>query len=253
MESSGGRKLTGLSICTADVIILVFSIVSSMSLDEIQAEFYPFVAEYAPNAPIILVGNKSDLRDDLATIERMAAKHQIPVTQLQAEDIARKLNCVKYIESSALTQRNLRNVFDEALRAVLKKRSERPGVKLDMNITLHEGTVNEAQDSNGLADPYIKIKSGMSTLWSSKVQKKTLKPNWNETATVKLSEVSGKSYSYTVELWDEDTLKDDYIGSTTINGTLRIDSHPAFSHDFKDKKGNIVGTVKFGYSFSEHK
>ncbi|KAK1881017.1 Ras-related C3 botulinum toxin substrate 3 [Dissostichus eleginoides] len=82
------------------------------------------VRHHCPNTPIILVGTKLDLRDDKDTIERLRDKKLCGVRRFQGD------GAVKYLECSALTQRGLKTVFDEAIRAVLcpppvKKRGKR--------------------------------------------------------------------------------------------------------------------------------
>jgi hypothetical protein len=54
-----------------------------------------------------------DLRDDPSVIEKLAKSRQRPITFEQGERLARELGAVKYVECSALTQRGLKNVFDE--------------------------------------------------------------------------------------------------------------------------------------------
>jgi cell division control protein 42 len=61
-----------------------------------------------------------DLRDDPATIEKIAKNRQKPITSESGERLARELGAVKYLECSALTQKGLKNVFDEAIIAALE-------------------------------------------------------------------------------------------------------------------------------------
>ncbi len=81
-------------------------------------QWYPEIDHHAPNVPIILVGTKLDLREDPATLESLRQKRMEPVSYDQALMCAKEIRAHKYLECSALTQRNLKSVFDEAIRYV---------------------------------------------------------------------------------------------------------------------------------------
>ena len=66
------------------------------------------------------MGTQIDLRDDAGTIEKLAKNKQRPLTQEVGEKLARELRAVKFVECSALTQKGLKNVFDEAILAALE-------------------------------------------------------------------------------------------------------------------------------------
>lgn len=51
-----------------------------------------------------MVGTQIDLRDDVATIEKLAKNKQKPISAEQGEKLAKELKAVKYVECSALTQ-----------------------------------------------------------------------------------------------------------------------------------------------------
>jgi len=66
-----------------------------------------------------LVGTKLDLRDDPKTLEKLRERKLAPIAYPQALSMAKEIRAVKYLECSALSQKGLKNVFDEAIRAVL--------------------------------------------------------------------------------------------------------------------------------------
>jgi GTPase SAR1 family protein len=58
----------------------------------------------------MLIGTKVDLRDDPETIEKLRSKGQQPISWEQAEQMARDIKAVSYMECSALTQKGLKQV-----------------------------------------------------------------------------------------------------------------------------------------------
>lgn len=79
-------------------------------------QWYPEISHHAPNIPIILVGTKLDLREDPNTIQSLREKRMEAVTYDEALRTSQDIRAHKYLECSALTQRNLKAVFDEAIR-----------------------------------------------------------------------------------------------------------------------------------------
>ena len=69
-------------------------------------------------ADVLVQGTQVDLRDDPSHLEKLARQKQRPITLDQGERLARELGAVKYVECSALTQRGLKNVFDEVSRSL---------------------------------------------------------------------------------------------------------------------------------------
>jgi Ras-related C3 botulinum toxin substrate 1 len=122
-------RLRPLSYPQTDVFLICFSIGSPPSFDNVKAKWWPEVNHHAPGVPIILVGTKLDLRDDANTKESLRAKRMEPVSYEQAIIVAKEIQAHKYVECSAMTQRNLKMVFDEAIRVVLNPPSQTPKSK----------------------------------------------------------------------------------------------------------------------------
>jgi len=112
-------RLRPLSYPQTDVFLMAFSIISPSSFENVSAKWYPEVSHHCPNTPIILVGTKLDLREDRETCERLREKGMSPVTFEQGMAKAKEINAIKYMECSALTQKGLKAVFDEAIRVVI--------------------------------------------------------------------------------------------------------------------------------------
>lgn len=114
------KKLRPLSYPQTDVFILCFSLVSPTSLENVENMWVPEVKEHCPNTPYIIVGLKSDLRDDFAQhAEEFKNKGLEPVPSSKGEELKRKINAQDYVECSALKQFHLKEVFESAVKVVL--------------------------------------------------------------------------------------------------------------------------------------
>jgi GTPase SAR1 family protein len=63
------------------------------------------VHHHCPEAKIVLVGTKCDLKDDQASLAKLAQSGQSPITQQMGEQMAKDVGAVAYMECSALTQK----------------------------------------------------------------------------------------------------------------------------------------------------
>lgn len=109
-------RLRPLSYPDTDVILMCFSIDSPDSLQNIPEKWVPEVKHFCPNVPIVLVGNKKDLRNSGGSK---------CVRTTEGEQMAQRIGAVAYVENSALTKEGVRNVFEIATRASLAGRKKR--------------------------------------------------------------------------------------------------------------------------------
>jgi len=113
-------RLRPLSYPDTDVILMCFSIDSPDSLENIPEKWTPEVKHFCPNVPIILVGNKKDLRNDSITIDKLGQTKQEPVKPEEGRKMAEKINVFAYLECSAKSKEGVREVFETATRAALQ-------------------------------------------------------------------------------------------------------------------------------------
>ncbi|MGH0147372.1 UNVERIFIED_CONTAM: hypothetical protein FKN15_067439 [Acipenser sinensis] len=144
-------RLRPLSYPMTDVFLICFSVVNPASFQNVREEWVPELKEYAPNVPFLLIGTQIDLCDDPKTIAKLNDMKEKPIVMEQGQKLAKeidlcddpktiaKLNDMKekpivmeqgqklakevgaccYVECSALTQKGLKAVFDEAIIAIL--------------------------------------------------------------------------------------------------------------------------------------
>ena len=106
-------RLRPLSYPQTDVFLVCFSVVSPSSFENVKEKWVPEITHHCQKTPFLLVGTQIDLRDDAATVEKLAKNKQRPLSLDMGDRLARELRAVKYVECSALTQKGLKNVFDE--------------------------------------------------------------------------------------------------------------------------------------------
>ncbi|KAL6042728.1 Rho GTPase [Balamuthia mandrillaris] len=115
----GYARIRTLSYPKTDIFLLCFSVVNPYSFENVKETWLPELKHYCPNVPIILVGTKIDLRDDPKTLEELAKSGKAPITPEAGQKMAAEIKAIKYLECSALTRKGLKNVFDNALTAVV--------------------------------------------------------------------------------------------------------------------------------------
>ena len=112
-------RLRPLSYPQTDVFLICFSIIAPTSYQNVKTKWVPEVKHHCPDTRLVLVATKLDLRDDNEQIQRLKEKGLAPVTVEQGQGLAKEIGAVTYCECSALTQKGLKEVFDEAIKAVV--------------------------------------------------------------------------------------------------------------------------------------
>lgn len=98
-----------------EVILVCFSVIRPTSLCNVKEKWLPELKKYLPKVPVILVGTQTDLRDDLDILVDLSRYNKRPITEQEGCRYAKECGASSYVECSALTQKNLKEVFDVAI------------------------------------------------------------------------------------------------------------------------------------------
>jgi len=113
-------RLRPLSYPGSDIVLLCFSLVTEASFDSIKEKWYPEVDHYVKDVPTILVGTKVDLRESKSPDPGTGEFK--PVSTEKGKQLAEEIGAEKFIEVSAKTGHNLKELFKEAVAIVLAAR-----------------------------------------------------------------------------------------------------------------------------------
>lgn len=110
-------RLRVLSYPDTDIFIITFSVSDSVSFENVSTVWVPEIQHMCgKDAKFILVGNKTDLRGNgkknKTQLENFVAKDQ-------GAKLAAAIGALFYCECSALTQKGLDDVFENAILAAL--------------------------------------------------------------------------------------------------------------------------------------
>ncbi|XP_032819969.1 rho-related GTP-binding protein RhoU-like [Petromyzon marinus] len=128
-------KLRPLCYPNTDVFLLCFSVVNPSSFQNVSEKWAPELRAHCPHAPLVLVGTQCDLRGDVRVLVELSRAREQPVPPATAHVAAQRIGALGYVECSALTQKNLKEVFDTAIAGAVRERreAERRAVKGQQN------------------------------------------------------------------------------------------------------------------------
>lgn len=116
------ERLRPFSYSKADVILIGFAVNDRESLVNARTKWAEEALRYCPNAPIILIGLKKDLR----LLGPTDPQFKNLVSYEDAQQVARQIGAKKFLECSALTGEGVDDVFELATRTSLLVNKE-PG------------------------------------------------------------------------------------------------------------------------------
>jgi len=144
-------RLRPLSYDLTNVFLVCFAVNSVKSYNNVESKWIPEITHHAPGVPFLLVGTKSDLRNEPKEMEAASSAEQKSEMKNNSEDLAsalpteqkpepagmvsvssakkmaQKLNAAAYYECSAMERESLQNLFDEVIR-LGRRKPKRPSI-----------------------------------------------------------------------------------------------------------------------------
>ncbi|OHT07468.1 Ras-related protein ced-10 [Tritrichomonas foetus] len=118
-------RLRPMSYPETNIFLIAFAVNLRSSFENVTSIWYPEVHHACPSAQIILVGTKSDLRQEDDVSDKFVKSDEI-------DHLKQQINAYKYIECSSKTQTNLNDVFESSVTCYLnppKDEEDTPDMK----------------------------------------------------------------------------------------------------------------------------
>lgn len=124
-DTAGQDELDSLrTLCysNSDVFLLCFSVTCHTSFENVTSKWLPEIRRNClQDVPIILVGTQSDLRSNETVLAELDRYNEKPVPVTTAQQLAKSIGSVMYIECSAMKNQNVKDVFDAAIFVALDR------------------------------------------------------------------------------------------------------------------------------------
>ncbi|ANB11778.1 Rho family GTPase RHO1 [Sugiyamaella lignohabitans] len=127
-------RLRALSYPEVDIVLICFSVDSPASLDNVYDKWIPEVSHYCQGVPFILVGLKTDLRQDLTTIQHLQSRGLRPITPDEGKAVAKRYGAYKYMECSSKTMTGVKDIFNTSIGVVVKEKVYLPRKLVESSI-----------------------------------------------------------------------------------------------------------------------
>ena len=113
-------RLRPLSYPDTDIFIVCYSIVNPSSYTNVKSKWIPEIRHHCPETPVVLIGTKLDLRENVDTLKRLKERDQAPITYDLGVKLQKEIGAVAFAECSALTQKGLKDAFNLAIESVFE-------------------------------------------------------------------------------------------------------------------------------------
>jgi len=110
------------------VFIVCFSVVHPDSFHNVKQKWLEELKTACPDTPFILVGTKTDLRNDEEVLRKLQEKGREPISEKEGKKRAKEIKARTYIECSARDLESVNKIFQQAIKVVMDPLEERKKV-----------------------------------------------------------------------------------------------------------------------------
>lgn len=101
------------------VFIMCFSVVHPDSFHNVKQKWLEELQKASPDTPFILVGTKTDLRDDEETVRKLMEKNKEPITRKMGEKRAKEIKARMYLECNAKDINSVNEIFRQSIKMIM--------------------------------------------------------------------------------------------------------------------------------------
>ena len=98
-----------------DIFLVCFSVAEPETLENVRQKWLTEIRILTPKTPFVLVGLKTDLRDDVEIVAKLKENDQKPISMLQGIKMAKSFGAKEYTECSSLNDVGVKRVFETAV------------------------------------------------------------------------------------------------------------------------------------------
>ena len=109
-------RIRQMSYNDVSMFFVCFSVVDSITCENVRVRWLPEIRQHCPNAMIMLIGTKLDLRES-GESDPTARRHAVSFEQGSA--LANEIGAVRYMECSAISSLGVKAIFDTAVRCLM--------------------------------------------------------------------------------------------------------------------------------------
>jgi small GTP-binding protein len=112
-------KLRPIAYRGTDIFLVCYSVVDVQSRENVIKKWVPEIRHHVPSAKILIVGTKTDLREDRHVVSKLKEKCHSPSYSSQGEHVAVTVGAIRYLECSAKNPSSVKTIFKESVRIAI--------------------------------------------------------------------------------------------------------------------------------------